>query len=119
MKDIGIGILLSVLVSAAAPIAATEPADAAGASHQAPAAASFTTQKSTEQFASCFGNTQDHLRQAWWFVPKEDGGTFSNLGAKNAAPAYFVVVSDRGQRRQVRLEGVGASLVNRAVLQCI
>ena len=117
MKEIGIGILLSVMVSAAAPIAAKH--SAATPSHQENAAASFTTAKSTEQFASCFGNTQDHLRQAWWFVPKEDGGTFSNLGAKNVAAAYFVVVSDRGARRQVRLEGDGANAVNRAVLQCI
>lgn len=118
MKEIGIGILLSVTVSAAAPIAGGHTAAAPVAATSAPAA-SFTTAKSTEQFASCFGNTQDRVRQAWWFVPKEDGGTFSNIGAKNAAAAYFVVVSDRGARRQVRLEGDGASAVNRAVLQCI
>lgn len=117
MEHIGIGILLSVMVSAAAPIAVEHSA----AKHvESPApATSFTTAKSTEQFATCFGNTQDHVRQAWWFVPKEDGGTFSNLGAKTNAAAYYVVVSDQGARRQVRLEGDGANAVNRAVLQCI
>jgi hypothetical protein len=118
MKEIGIGILLSVTVSAAAPIAAGHHAPNTAVESSAPAT-SFTTGKSTEQFASCFGNTQDRVRQAWWFVPKEDGGTFSNLGAKTNAAAYFVVVSDRGARRQVRLEGDGAKAVNRAVLQCI
>jgi hypothetical protein len=118
MKEIGIGILLSVTVSAAAPIAAGHHAPNTAVERSAPAT-SFTTGKSTEQFATCFGNTQDRVRQAWWFVPKEDGGTFSNLGAKTAAAPYFVVVSDSGARRQVRLEGDGAKAVNRAVLQCI
>jgi hypothetical protein len=118
MKEIGIGILLSVTVSAAAPIAAEHSAAKPAIESPAPATA-FTTAKSTDQFASCFGNTQDRLRKAWWFVPKEDGGTFSNLGAKNAAAPYFIVVSDRGALRQVRLEGDGANAVNRAVLQCI
>jgi hypothetical protein len=118
MKEIGIGILLSVTVSAAAPIAAEHNA-ARPVVESTASATSFTTAKSTEQFASCFGNTQDRVRQAWWFVPKEDGGTFSNLGAKNVAAAYYVVVSDQGARRQVRLEGDGANAVNRAVLQCI
>lgn len=118
MKEIGIGILLSVTVSAAAPIAAEHSAAAPAVESSAPAT-SFTTAKSTEQFASCFGNTQDRVRKTWWFVPKEDGGTFSNLGAKNASAPYFVVVSDKGARRQVRLEGDGANAVNRAVSQCI
>jgi hypothetical protein len=118
MEHIGIGILLSVMVSAAAPIAAEHSVSKPALDSSAPAAA-FTTVRSTEQFASCFGNTQDRVRQAWWFVPKEDGGTFSNLGAKNVAAAYYVVVSDEGARRQVRLEGEGANAVNRAVLQCI
>jgi hypothetical protein len=118
MKEIGIGILLSVTVSAAAPIAAEHGAAKPAIESPAPPTA-FTTAKSTEQFASCFGKAQDRVRQAWWFVPKEDGGTFSNLGAKTNAAAYFVVVSDRGARRQVRLEGDGAKAVNRAVLQCI
>ena len=118
MKEIGIGILLSVTVSAAAPIAAEHNATNPAVESSAPPTA-FTTAKSTEQFASCFGNTQDRVRKAWWFVPKEDGGTFSNLGAKNVAATYFVVVSDQGARRHVRLEGDGANAVNGAVLQCI
>jgi len=113
MKDIGIISLLSVIVSAAAPNSAS--------SMDYKPAKSFLTAKSTNQFASCFSDTQDRSALAWWYVPKDDGGTFSNLGARTLQSAYFVVVSDRGAKREVRLEGNGAAEigVNRAVSQCV
>ena len=110
MKDIGIVTLLSVIISAAAP----------SAPEYGPAK-SFLTVKSTDQFASCFTNSQDSGGLPWWFVPKNNGGTFSNLGSRTTGSAYFVVVSDRGSSREVRLEGKGASEsgVDRAVSQCV
>lgn len=113
MKDIGIITLLSVIISAAAP-------SSPGALESIPAK-SFATAKSTDQFASCFAGTQDRGALPWSYVRKEDGGTFSNLGSRTIQSAYFVVVSDRGSSREVRLEGNGASeiAVNRAVDQCV
>lgn len=110
MKDIGIVALLSVITSAAAP---SWPA------HQP--AKSFVTAKSTDEFGSCFANTQDQGALPWWYVPKDDGGTFSNLGSRTMRSAYFLVISDRGSKREVWLEGNGASepAINRAVVQCI
>ncbi len=110
MKDIGIVTLLSVIISAAAP---TSP--------DYKPAKSFVTAKSADQFASCFADTQDRGGLAWAYIRKNDGGTFSNLGPRSLASAYFVVVSDRGARREVRLEGNGAKEigVNRAVDQCV
>jgi hypothetical protein len=113
MKDIGIITLLSVIISAAAP---SSPA----LSEYKPAK-SFVTAKSADQFASCFAGTQDRGGLAWAYIRKDDGGTFSNLGPRSLSSAYFVVVSDRGARREVRLEGNGAKEIgiNRAVDQCV
>ena len=54
------------------------------------------TQKSLDQFGGCFVEAQDRSSMAWSFVPKADGGTFSNLGARGGANHYFLAVSDRG-----------------------
>ncbi|MEO8455029.1 MAG: hypothetical protein ABI454_07705 [Sphingomicrobium sp.] len=113
MKDVGIITLLSVIISAAAP-------SSPNALETGPAK-SFATAKSIDQFASCFTDTQDRGALPWSYVRKEDGGTFSNLGSRTIKSAYFVVVSDRGPSREVRLEGNGASeiAVNQAVDQCV
>jgi hypothetical protein len=113
MKDIGIITLLSVIISAAAPSSPGSP--------QRMSAKAFITAKSTDQFGSCFAGAQDSGALPWSYVPKEDGGTFSNLGSRPISSAYFVVVSDRGSNREVRLEGNGSSeiAVNRAVSQCV
>src|SRR3954451_5026915 len=100
MKDIPIITLLSVIISAAAP---SSPAF----SEYNPTK-SFLTAKSTDQFASCFADTQDRGALPWWYAPKNNGGTFSNLGSRSVQSAYFVVVPDCGSSREVRLEGNGA-----------
>jgi hypothetical protein len=122
MKDIGIFTLLTVIVSAAAPASPEYNRSAPFAAQEYSPAKSFVTAKSTERFANCFANSQDNAGLPWSFVPKESGGgTFSNLGARSGASAYFVVVSDRGSRREIRLEGTGGSevAVNRAISQCV
>jgi hypothetical protein len=113
MKDIGIITLLSVIISAAAPSSPGTPP------HNS--AKTFTTAKSADEFASCFAGTQDRDALPWSYVRKADGATFSNLGSRTIASAYFVVVSDRGSSREVRLEGNGSSEipVNQAVNQCV
>ena len=113
MKQVGIVILMSVIASAAAPAA---PAQQSGMT--------LLTQKSLDQFGGCFVEAQDRSSMAWSFVPKADGGTFSNLGARGAQNHYFLAVSDHGLSRQVRLEPAEASLpldarVVRAVNQCV
>jgi len=112
MKHFGIVTLVSVIVSAAAPC-----------SH-AHAAETRATTKTVEQFAGCFVAAQDHFAMAWSYVPQTRGGTFSNVGATGARPAYFLAVLDRGSARQIRLESAKAGAgtdprVARAVDQCI
>jgi len=92
MREIGIITLLSVAVTAAAP------------GPQAYRPAVYVTPKSTQDFASCFERSQDKHGAAWWFVPRDKGGTFSNLGAKSGAATYFVVINDRGTRREIALD---------------
>ena len=112
MKQVGIVTLISVAASAAAPVA-----------NRAADGATFETSKSVAQFGGCFVEAQDRAARAWSFIPKGDGGTFSNLGAKGASAPYFLAVSDRGTVRQVRLEpAAGAQLdrnIAKAVGQCI
>jgi hypothetical protein len=92
MKDIGMITLLSVIATAAAP---TPPA-------QVPL--SYATAKSTQQFAACFAKAQERRSRPWAFVPRRDGGTFSNLGAPSVDRPYFLVVTDRGVRRLIQLQ---------------
>src|SRR5690348_10887668 len=71
-------------------------------------AAPFTTAKSTEQFAQCFADAQDRAGKAWWFVPRQHGGTFSDLGATAVQAAYVVIIDDRGAKREIRMPQASA-----------
>ena len=110
MKQLGIVTLISVAASAAAPV-----------THARPGAATFATAKSVEQFGGCFVPAQDRARRAWSYVPRENGGTFSNLGARGARGLYFLAVSDRGATREIRLEAAGHAdpAVSQAIDQCV
>jgi hypothetical protein len=92
MKAISIVTLLSVAATAAAP----------GQHAYHPAV--YLTSKSVEDFASCFTRSEDRRGRAWWFVPRDHGGTFSNLGAKDAPANYFLAIDDRGAHRQISLD---------------
>jgi hypothetical protein len=108
MKEIGLVTLLSVAVTAAAPNARSNPP------------ASYATLKSTAQFADCFARSQERHGIPWWFIPKERGGTFSDLGAKSVARPYFLVIDDRGTRRDIQLQqGAPEGAQSEAVQQCI
>ena len=76
---------------------------AISASAASSGAAPFATAKSIEQFAQCFANAQDRAGKAWWFVPKQHGGTFSDLGATAVRAAYLVTIDDRGSKREIRV----------------
>jgi hypothetical protein len=112
MKDISFVIVLGVIVSAAAP------------AHERHGGEPLITAKSVEQFAGCFADAQDQASRAWWFVPRSNGGTFSNLGAKGVRSPYFLAVLDRGGSREIRLERDQAAapadrVVVRAVDECV
>ncbi len=108
MREIGIVTLLSVAVTAAAP------------GPQAYRPAVYVTPKSTQDFASCFARSEDGRGSAWWFVPRDHGGTISNLGSKSGAATYFIVINDRGTRREIALDQRGADRGAREALnQCI
>ena len=108
MKDFGIVALLSVIISAAAPHA--DPAKTG----------TLTTAKSTQAFADCFARSQDREAIAWAFVPKAHGGTFSNLGAASPAAVYFLLISDRGERREIQLQNAApGGAQERGVMQCV
>lgn len=108
MREIGIVTLLSVAVTAAAP------------GPQAYRPAVYVTPKSTQDFASCFARSQDRHGAAWWFVPRDHGGTFSNLGARNSAATYFLVINDRGTKREIALDQRNpAAAAREALNECI
>jgi hypothetical protein len=107
MRSLGLMTMLSVAATAAAPNAPRhDPAH-------------ITTMQSVQAFADCFATSQDRRSAAWWFVPRESGGTFSNAGAAGVVKPYFLVISDRGTRREIRLDNVtAASPAARGVSQC-
>lgn len=108
MLKVGMVTLISVAAIAAAP--APRPL----------AAAPLQTLKSAPEVADCLARSQDQRQAAWWFVPSSHGGLFSNLGAATDPKAYFVIIKDRGQRREIALRdaNVGDPIV-KAVSQCI
>ena len=108
MREIGIVTLLSVAVTAAAP------------GPQAYRPSVYVTPKTTQDFASCFARAEDRRGAAWSFVPRNHGGTLSNLGNKNGASTYFIVINDRGTRREIALDQPSADAAPRKALnQCI
>jgi hypothetical protein len=112
MKRTALALLSCLAVSAAS--AAVPPAGDTVARN---------TTKATSQFVACFADMQVQSAQPWSFVPKENGGgTISNLGAAGVQNPYFLKVSDRGSRREIRLEAASAptgASVLRAVDSCV
>lgn len=108
MKEIGIVTLLSVAITAAAP----------GPDAYRPAV--YATPKSTHDFATCFTRSQERRGAAWWYLPREHGGMLSNSGAKGVASPYYLVVNDRGARREIALDQHGSDGDAREALnECI
>jgi hypothetical protein len=105
MRSLGIVTIMSVVATAAAP--ASSPSR-------------LVTEKTSHAFADCFVRSQEMRAAAWAYVPKADGGTFSNLGAPSVARPYFLVVSDRGSHREIVIEGAGRkSTAFEGANQCI
>lgn len=82
------------------------------------------TSKPVDQFVSCFVAGQRRASLPWWFVPKDHGGTISNVGANDGRPGYFLAVSDAGSRREIALAMASAATpldraLVKAVDQCI
>ena len=108
MKAFGIVTLISVVAVAAAPAPpARQPV-------------SFSTMKSTQDFADCLAKIQDRHAVPWWFVSKESGGTFLNAGANSGGRPYLLLISDRAGRREILLQNAGSEGPEaKAVNQCI
>ena len=105
MRSLGIITVLSVAANAAAPTSAPPR---------------LLTAKSSDAFIQCFAQSQEVRARAWAFVPKADGGTFSNLGAPSVTKPYFLVVTDRGRHREILLaNATQGSAAQQGVSQCI
>jgi hypothetical protein len=81
-----------------------------------------TTDKSLDAFADCFTKAADLRAQAWAFMPKGRGGTFTNSGAGGWAPTYWLQVNTADRGGEIRLFGgegaqPSASLIE-AVKRC-
>jgi len=63
-----------------------------------------TTSKSLDAFGKCFVSEQREASRPWWFVPSEDGGTFSDVGAAQAPTGYFLRVQGPKDALRLRLE---------------
>jgi hypothetical protein len=78
------------------------------------------TSKATNEFVTCFAGAQQRAALPWSFVPRENGGgTFSNAGAVGVRVPYFLDVTDRGTRREIRLERGSTIQFRRAVMSAV
>lgn len=62
-----------------------------------------STTKSLEAFERCFLAAEEGATNAWWFIPNEHGGVFSNEGAANVGNSYRLQLLDNGSTRTIRL----------------
>jgi len=105
MRSLSIITVLSVAATAAAP--ASSPPH-------------LLTAHSSQAFIECFARSQNVRAAPWGFVPKADGGTFSNLGATSVAKPYYLVVTDRGRLREISLaDATRGSAAQEGVSECI
>jgi hypothetical protein len=74
------------------------------------------------EFGACFTQAEERSGRAWAFMPSEQGGTFTDSGARGAPASYWLQVRGAGAATRVRLFGArsaGApSPVIEAVEQC-
>lgn len=106
MKEFSLVTLFSVAAVAAAPT--SSPSD------------SLVTHKSAQEFADCVAQNEGGRATPWWFVPKEHGGTFSNLGAATDRKAFVVFIRDDAGRREIAMQDAKLNDPTRkAVIQCI
>ena len=64
-----------------------------------------TTDKSLDAFGACFTRVEEQRAQAWAFMPKERGGTFTNSGANGSGAPYWLQVDTAFRRAKIRLFG--------------
>ena len=93
MRGIGLITFVSVGAISAAP------------SPRARETGPMLTAKSTAAFVDCFATSEDRRGAPARFVPNDQGGTLSNLGAAGADAPYFITVSDTGTRREILVRG--------------
>jgi hypothetical protein len=82
-----------------------------------------TSARSLDTFGRCFVASQERASHPWWFVPADDGGTFSNLGSVDGQRVYFLRVRQSEAGLGIRLETddqtTSADPVLRSVDSCI
>jgi len=73
-------------------------------------------------FRACFAQAQERGGAAWAYLPGEQGGTFTDSGARGAAASYWLQVHAAGAATHMRLfadsSGGGLKAVTEAVEQC-
>ena len=74
--------------------------------------------RSVPELNACFSSAQERTGSAWAFLPAEHGGTFTDSGARGAAPSYWLQVQDAGTATHLRLFAAAGSPVIKAVMQC-
>lgn len=92
MREIGIVTLLSVAATAAAP--------SSRASQSAPALGT------PGQYAACLASNPQAASR-WWIVANDRGGSIAMPAGAEVQRAYLVI-EDRGARREIALEQTGA-----------
>jgi hypothetical protein len=101
---IGVLILLAVAPSQSSPLFGAESA------------------KPVAAFSTCFTNAQERSGTAWAYLPGEQGGTFTNFGARNATASYWLQVRTAGAGTDLRLYSDASAdalpRVKRAIAQC-
>ena len=100
---------VSILLAALAPTLVAPLLDAKSA-------------KPVDEFGSCFTQAEERGGRAWAYLPGEQGGTYTDFGARGVAASYWLQVHDAGPATRLRLfpadDGATPQRVIEAVEQC-
>ena len=56
----------------------------------------ISTDKSLDEFGSCFTRLQERAGHAWSFIPDDEGGVFTDQGARGITVPYRLLAIEAG-----------------------
>jgi hypothetical protein len=62
-----------------------------------------TSARPIDEFATCFSRAMERGDRAWAYLPNQQGGTFTDSGARGIAATYWLKVRGEGKATRLRL----------------
>lgn len=74
--------------------------------------------KSLDEYGGCFSRAAERANRAWAYLPNEQGGTFTDSGARSGSASYWLQLRGQGSQTHLRLF-VSASVVSPEIVEAV